>query len=257
MTIYMNKFMTQQTDKKHEFAFYIQKFPYNLSVNLSITIISEDLFHRLKHVLKVALHEVVILFDNNRSIRFVFQKFEGKDKVIGVVQDITEHKKLDPSITFILPLLKIDALSEAVYALAEVGITHIQLVITQKTQTVYSDKILEKLRRVVIAAAEQSKNFAMPIIYPAQHLADVMHFVKHDTKKHAAYHFDVTGVSFLTWYKPVEKNKHYYLFVGPEGDLTIDEKEIVSNAGFVSCLLTQTVLRSVRAISIVSGLFRL
>ena len=124
---------------------------------------------------------------------------------------------------------------------------------TAKTQTAYSEKLFEKLQKVAIAAAEQSKMYAFPTILPPVKL-DAWLAVSHQGLK---FHFDVTGVPFASWYKPVRADQSYYLLVGPEGDLTGDEKSLVVAAGFQSCFLTATVLRSVRAISLVSGLFRL
>jgi RsmE family RNA methyltransferase len=254
----MSKLILKEQKQRHEFAFFVRYLARFLEQKTSsITITCPDLLHRLKNVVRVCIDQEMILFDKEISISFIFKKFQGKEGVVGVWKNMMQHKVLRPEITFLLPMLKVEALSEAVYALAEVGITHIQLITTQKTQTAFSDKILEKLERVVIAATEQSKNFAMPKIYPAKNLVDVLDALQKNVQPYVACHFDVNGLSFSSWYKPVESNIHYYLLVGPEGDLTDDEKLLVSNAGFISCLLTQTILRSVRAVSLVAGIFRL
>lgn len=237
----------------HEFALY-----YNDLATLQISehamiIDHDDLFHRLKHVLRLQKNDHCILFNQHEHAIFELDRFEGKKKVIGFVRSKKTNTILQPRITFIVPLLKIDALTDAIYSCAEVGINTVQLVTTQKTQTVYTEKLLDKLQRTAIAAAEQSKMFAFPTILPPLPLSDVLA----QNYQGVRCYFDVGGVPFDVWYKPINKDEQYYLLVGPEGDLTDHEKKDVQKAGFTTCLLTPTVLRSVRSISIISGLFRL
>lgn len=240
-------------DNKHEFAFYCHGLSNYTDEPGDIIIISDDLYHRFKHVVRIKPGNSVILFDKESHVSFMFLRCEGKNKVVGIWKDKKRNEQLMPEITFILPMLKPDALSDAVYSLTEVGITNIQLVETVKTQTPYTSKILDKLQRVAIAAAEQSKDFAYPNILPAIDLADWLK----ESRVGKKFHFDVTGVPFALWYSPIIQAEHYYLLVGPEGDLTDEEKQLVLKAGFKVCFLTSTILRSTRAISLVSGLFRL
>jgi len=244
---------TISNTNKHEFAFYC----YNLALRLNepgdITIESDELYHRFKHVVRIKPGSTVVLFDKEYHCSFLFLRCEGKNKVLGIWKDKKNNDKLLPEITFVLPLLKMDALSDAIYSLTEVGITHVQLVSTQKTQTPCTAKVLDKLERVAIAAAEQSKDYSYPTILPSKPLSDWLLEEREGEK----FHFDVSGIPFASWYSPINSQQHYYILVGPEGDLTDDEKKLVSLAGFKSCLLTPTVLRSTRAISLVSGIFRL
>ena len=252
----MNKIQqaSKQFDKnRHEFAFYYADLSSILSKDIDITIVSDDLYHRFKHVVRLSQDDTCIIFNQAERITFMFSHLSGKNKVVGTWQHLQTNQRLTPQITFILPMLKIDALSDAIYSCAEVGITNIQLVTTAKTQTPYSEKLFDKLQRVAIAAAEQSKMYAFPTILPPVKL-DAWLSTPHQGVK---FHFDVTGVPFASWYKPVQADQYYYLLVGPEGDLTDDEKSQVAASGFQSCLLTSTVLRSVRSINLVTGLFRL
>lgn len=237
----------------HEFAFYYQDLSNILLEDIDIVLLSDDLYHRLKYVVRMKQDDTCIIFNQAERVIFMLSKFEGKNRILGTWQKRQKNNQLVPKITFILPLLKIDALSDAVYSLSEVGITNIQLISTDKTQTPYSEKLFDKLQRVAIAAAEQSKMYAFSTILPPVSLNEWLSQERLGLK----YHFDVTGIPFVSWYKPIKVDQSYYLLVGPEGDLTNSEKLLVQNAGFQSCLLTSTVLRSVRSISLVSGLFRL
>ena len=246
---------SKKVDKhhNHQFAFYYQNLTDLLTQDIDIVIACDDLYHRFKHVVRMQADDQCILFNQKERVLFTFGSFQGKNKIVGTVINRQLNEGLKPEITFLVPLLKIDALCEAVYALAEVGVTKIQLLTTTKTQTPYNDKLLDKLYRVAVAAAEQSKMFAFPTILPAMSL-DAWLQQPHEGLK---FHFDVGGLSVASWYKPIVHDQSYYLLVGPEGDLTQIEKLAVCNAGFQTCLLTSTVLRSVRSISLVSGMFRL
>ena len=246
-----NKKTTQ--DNKHEFAFFYKYLSDILHEDIDIAIACDDLYHRFKHVLRIKQDDTVIIFNQKERIIFTFAKFEGKNKITGTWSERQLNQSLTPTITFLLPLLKIDALSDAVYSLTEVGITNIQLISTKKTQTPCTPKLLEKLERVAVAAAEQSKDFAYPTILPPVQLADWLAEKREGEK----FHFDVTGLPFSQWRTAIDPQQHYYLLVGPEGDLTDDEKSLAKASGFKACLLTPTVLRSTRAISLVSGIFRL
>ncbi len=243
----------KKTPTHHEFAFYYADLSEILFTDIDIAIISDDLYHRFKHVLRMQQDDTCIIFNQVERVTFMFAKLEGKNRILGTWQKRQQNQKISPEITFILPMLKIDALSDAIYSCAEVGITNIQLVATHKTQTPYSEKLFDKLHRVAVAAAEQSKMYAFPTILPPVKLSELL---KNDLPG-LKYHFDVTGAPFASWYKPVQADQSYYLLVGPEGDLTDDEKAFVQQAGFQACLLTSTILRSVRSINLVSGLFRL
>ena len=247
----MNK--KKSNHNAHEFAFYYADLSSILQQDIDIVLVCDDLYHRFKHVVRFQQDDTCILFNQTERVTFMFSHLIGKNKIAGTWQNRQLNQRLTPEITFILPMLKIDALSDAIYSLAEVGVTTIQLVTTAKTQTPYSEKLFDKLHRVVVAAAEQSKMYAFPTILPPVKL-DAWLSMPHQGLK---YHFDVTGVGFQAWYAPLQENQHYYLLVGPEGDLTDDEKSLVTASGFQACLLTATILRSVRSISLVSGLFRL
>jgi len=50
--------------------------------------------------------------------------------------------------------------------------------------------------------------------------------------------------------------KTIMLVVGPEGDLTVDEKKLLSSAHYTACSLTPTVLRSEEAATLAAGIIR-
>ena len=236
---------------RHTFSFYYKELD-SLKVG-SALIKSDELFHRFKNVLRINPGDLCVFFNQEIHGSFEFSSFEKKNTIIGMLQFKKNNVALNPKVTFLLPLLKIDALSTAVYSLAEVGVTNIQLVATEKTQTKFTPKLLEKLQKVVLAAAEQSKQYAYPNIISPIKLASWLDLQEEGQK----FYFDASGVSFASWHKSINLQGNNFLLIGPEGDLTSVEKERVQASGFTFCLLTPTILRASSAAAIAAATLRI
>lgn len=239
----------------HEFALYYAGLSSQLSHNKqSLNINDAVLITRLQSVLRVSVGDVLILFDADRHARITISQVSKKG-ISCSVQEVTSNRILQPSITVILPLLKKDALEDAIYSCVALGANDICLVKTQKTQHVWSVKDKERLLKIVIAAAEQSKNFAFPVLHEAQELQACINATDTDATK---MFFDPKGSSLLSCLNSLVQSKpaHIIMMIGPEGDLTSDEKMYIKEQGFTSCALTPTVLRSKDALIVGLGALR-
>lgn len=242
-----NKRMSQE---KHTFSFYYQSLSA-LELDAIVVIDDEQLVHRLRHVIRLQPGDVFVLFDQVCHGLFHLAEFDGKKRCKGILSNKSSNLILQPDITFLLPILKPDALHDAVYSLAEVGVSIIQLVTTSKSVQKVPERHMAKLCKVAIAAAEQSKQYAFSMIKEPMPLTDAVQ--QYEGKK---FYFDVSGDAFSSWYNSARAQR-IVLLTGPEGDLTGEEKNIVKQSGFRFVALTETILRSVRAISLASALFRL
>lgn len=242
---------------KHEFALYVHDLQQLLAGNPSqIAVQDQALVTRVGSVLRLAPGEHITLFD---------QTVNAECQLVGVAKKavnlriITQqlNKKLKPEITFILPLLKRDDFESALYSLVELGVNNIQLVSTQKTQRTWAgDKEYERCQRIMIAAAEQSKNFALPTLLKPVSLAEYIQ--AHSNSFVAKVHFEVDGQAMLQVANQLhtQKPQSIALIVGPEGDFVAEEKALLAAHGFVGCRLTPTVLRSVQAVALGVGIVR-
>ena len=74
-----------------------------------------------------------------------------------------------------LPLLKREALERALYSCVEMGANEIRLVVTKKTTREWGgEKEFARLQRIIISAAEQSKNFSIPLLYQPERFETVI-----------------------------------------------------------------------------------
>lgn len=249
----MNKF----NKEKHEFAFYAPD-----TVNYLIehpkprlfTLDNADLYHRIIHVLRLSKEDQFILFDQTNHIQCSLETVEKKKLSVKILAQ-NQNLSLSPSITFLLPLLKREAFHETIYALCELGATHIQPIITQHSQRKWTEKEKEKTERIIHAAAEQSKNFAFPDIAQPVKLED---FLENKENNHISIFFDPDGKPLLQTINALAEKfpQEIRLMIGPEADLTPDEKKALEQNNFSFCALTPTILRAQQAAVVSLGIIR-
>ncbi len=235
---------------KHEFALYVA----SLSA-MSAEIVVDDplLVQRIKIILRLEVGQSCIFFDQLMYARATITHI-GKKSIVCSLGQKQANVALEPSITFLLPILKKEAFAEAVYSLAEIGANNIQLVTTQKVQRHWSASEMERLNKIVIAAAEQSKNFAFPAIKSPVSLEKALTQLPAQVTK---LFFDAAGKPFIEGMDVfTQSKKELVLLVGPEGDLAPQEKELVCAQGFQTYALTPTIMRAQQAAAVSLALMR-
>jgi 16S rRNA (uracil1498-N3)-methyltransferase len=239
----------------HLFALYIPSLSdlVKSSHRKSLDITDADFLHRISSVLRLEVGEAVILFDQAAHCTATIFEIVKKKLIRVTVHALVENIVCAPEITFLLPLLKRDALEAALYALTEVGVNKIQLVVTSKSQKSWSQKDQARARKVSIAAAEQSKNFAFPVIHAPIPLEQAFACINPKSQK---FFFDPTSPLTPTELVRGERSAVFTLAIGPEGDLTPTEKQLMQKNGFIFCALTPTILRASQAAALSAGIIR-
>lgn len=248
--------------EKHEFALHVESLSLLIQKKGpgdSLIFSDEKLFHRMMTVLRLRIGDACVFFDQKVYITAVLKTCVGKKEVHVEIQTVQLTTILRPKITFLLPVLKRDDYEAALYALAEIGVNSIQLVFTHKTGNQWSgNRDTERARRILIAAAEQSKNFAYPTLKTPISLQEALKEYDEGGDKTVKVFFDPTGSRFFdvaqTLYS--KQPEHVLLLVGPEGDLTVEEKKMVCANNFIFCALTPTILRAVHAATLAAGSVR-
>lgn len=264
----------------HEFALYagdlLEHINHKPGSHFALT--DSDLYHRIKQVLRLKEQEVCVLFNRHAHARVRIKAIDKK-KIDLELQTWEPNKQLTPHITMLIPILKRDALAEAVYNATELGANSIQLVTTAKMHRAWDgEKELQRLERVVVAAAEQAKHFALPELAAPVNLEIAL---KQLTPNTLRIFCDPAGQPFLPLLNefanqatPLNPSTctgkllpasglalrmsggNIALLIGPEGDLVETEKVLLSQHQFVFCALTPTILRAPQAVSVALGLLR-
>lgn len=247
----------------HIFAFYTE-FVNFIVKNRSCFDIQEItdpmLIYRIANVLKLEKNNIIILFDSQYNILCKIIGIEFKKKVIIELVNIEPNIAIEPKITALLPILKKEAFEDAIYYLTQLGVQNIQILLTEKTHKLINIRPdNNRIKKIMIAAAEQSKQFILPNlldnipldIYLLSNLLD-----KKDNNINLF--FDPAGNKFLDIINTINSIKidHIFALVGPEGDLTEKEKAKLAEYNFNFCALTKTILRTQDAILLGFGTLR-
>lgn len=254
--------MKQKPKNKHEFALYYDLSTVQPSLkamagktNQQLVLTDSDIIHRITRVLRLQQGEQLILFDRHHNV-LIELGTSGKKDLITHILRVNTNKTFKPAITFFLPLLKREAFDSALYSLVEIGVTTIQLVSTEKTQRPLTPHELERAERTMISAAEQSKNFSLPILEtPIAFAQCVQKFQKDPGIK---IFFDPEGIPLIDQINVVRDKKPdaLSLMIGPEADLTPAEKKQLQEANVTFCALTPTILRACQAAALSGAIFR-
>ncbi len=211
---------------------------------------SSELYHRCHTVLRLPVNERLILFDDTHKTIATISGYTKKS-VSFSLGNKEPLVKLLPYIHWIVPILKREAFEQAFYSLCEMGATSIYPVTTAKAHRAWgSKKDYERAQTIMIAAAEQAKQFALPLIHP------VMPIFECQPGAGMKIFFDPTGEPLPTVLKRGHDAQTWYACVGPEGDLTPEEKEYLRQHGFMVSRLTPTILRAQQAVAVGLGCMR-
>ncbi len=242
-------------DAGHEFALYVSGLS-NFDYGKSDRYVLQDpqLVHRISRVLRLHPEDLLILFDANMHFVAHIVSIEKK-RIVCAIKEVKQNVQIVPHITLWLPLLKREAFEQAIYSAVELGVNDIQFIHTAKEQRHWHGKReFERLHNIMVAAAEQSKNFALPTLHEPQSL-DVL---LDQSKGAQCIFFDVEGKPLLEVAQGLNKVPHqnYVVFIGPEGDLTEHEKFQLQKMPFLFVHLTPTILRAQQAVAVGVGALR-
>lgn len=247
-------------NEQHQFACYSADVSLRIrasSVGHTVSIDNPVLAHRIISVLRMGAGDTIILFDQHAHSVFELTHACSKKTLVGIVKNYTLNTHLSPAITVLLPLLKREALQEALYSCVELGATDIQLVITKMVHRAEShdQKYMQRLQAIIIAAAEQSKHFSFPVLKAPIPLNQAVEQAPADA---ARLFFHADGRDLLSTMQTLHasQSEHIIVVVGPEGDCTLDEKKLLEDHSFQLCRLTPTVLRSPQALAVGLGIVR-
>lgn len=245
----------------HEFAFYTELTTKARSAGIGTlyTLSDKELAHRILSIVRLTQGDRFVIFDEHYFIRATLAAQSGKATVSFTLEESKAHTLIKPAVHWLLPLLKRDAFEESLYSLVEMGVTSIYPFVSAKTGRVWlGEKERKRCRSIMIAAAEQSKNFHIPLLHPLTSLADCLIKTSSFDVSCMRLFLDASGASLASLVSVIESHKSgsFIGCSGPEGDLTHEEKLLVLEAGFRFCALTPTVLRAQQAVALGLGIVR-
>lgn len=241
-------------NERHEFAFFYAGCS-SWRVGQSFQITDKQLIHRLDNVLRLHKGDQITVFDAAKKVHVTITASK-KGMVAGSVVAASALAPLSPSIDWFLPILERDAFEKSISALTSLGARTITPVVTRKSKREGMPQ-LERLERVMFAAAEQSKQFVLPHVEKQVMLEEAL---AHIDGRNLLL-FDCHGAPALESVQVLKADKSLHekglvCLIGPEGGLTQVERELVTKQGALLCALTPTVLEAWQAVMVGMGLIR-
>ena len=221
-------------------------FSESLSINLESKL-NKSQSHYLTKVMRIKAGENFSLFNSNGEW---MAKISAISKGIAefIVIEKLRHKDITKEIWLAFSPIKSNYFNFMIQKATELGVTRFIPIIFDRTIVRKINK--ERLEKIIIEATEQSNRINIPILEKPQNLKK---FLSNNLKK-----IDLVFTDLNTTKKKLEINKEankpLCAIVGPEGDFTEKERELILNFKSVKSInINQNILRAETAtISIIS-----
>lgn len=241
-------------NNKHIFTFFCEKkiIPPMLHEKITIDKKKDDeLFHRLLHINRIKLNQIILLFNYDTIYECTIHEKTNKE----IILDLTAvYAIVEPTIQRVgfFPVLSKEYMEASLYAAAQAGINDIFFVHYEQAK----EKInYERCKKIIISAAEQSKQFFLPRIHHEIYLKP-QEMIDWCTKN------SLPLISCLeNGHKTVEAFSEYKLLpcaftCGPEAGLSKIEEELLQEKSTTTITFGSVTLRSCDVLSLTSFLLR-
>jgi len=211
-----------------------------LNLDLDLILEKEDA-HYLKNVMRLREGDNVFLF-NSKDGEFKGEiissdKKNTKVKLISKIENINKPGK----ISLIFSLIKSSKLDYLIQKCTEVGVKSFVPVISEKS--VVKNFNIKRTEKIIKESCEQSNQLFLPTIHGVEKLEKK---IKSFDKNSIVFFADINSSN-----KKIDeviknnKNREFYLLVGPEGDFSLKERDLLKSMN--NCIpisLGQNILRS-------------
>ena len=226
----------------------------------AFSITDRGLAHRVHQVLRLGPEDELILFDTKKQLTCTLDASVPKRKTQLAlhIEAISALAPLEPIVTLAPALLKRNDFAEVMRLATVLGANSVVPLLTQKVQRKWGgDNEREKLHKVAVAGAEQSKQFVLPRLYEPKSVRTYVTALAKETDIKKIF-LAVDGVPLLEVLGEIaqEQPAHTVIVCGPEGGLTPEDSALLLRAGFIKVALTPTILRSVEANALALGAVR-
>lgn len=213
---------------------------YFPNINKSCLELSGDAHTHAAYALRIRVGDYITVFDGQGHDYACKVKEIKKDKTLLELLDTSENVgEAKISVTLYLSVIKQDRFELAVQKATELGVTKIVPVYSMFTQRNVSLNY-DRLNKIAISACEQCGRSRLPIIEQALDFDELLLRTK-NTYMIFPWEREMHG----NIQSAIDKSKtDISVFVGPEGGITEEEKNKLTDAGAKSVTLGARILRA-------------
>ena len=207
-------------------------------VENSINLLSKEHTHYLTNVMRLKRGSNVNLF--NKDGEWLSEiVFLDRDRVeVKFLNKIKESLK-STNVELAICLVKKTSMEIILQKATELGIAKIIPIISERTEV--KDLNLERAKKIVVEATEQSNQLNVPDIQEPQKLKDFINSLDSNT---SLFFADINTEKKID-NKIIEKSKKISVLIGPEGDFSPNEREIIlAKDNVISFSLSKNILRT-------------
>ena len=207
-------------------------------VENSINLLSKEHTHYLTNVMRLKRGSNVNLF--NKDGEWLSEiVFLDRDRVeVKFLNKIKESLK-STNVELAICLVKKTSMEIILQKATELGIAKIIPIISERTEV--KDLNLERAKKIVVEATEQSNQLNVPDIQEPQKLKDFINSLDSNT---SLFFADINTEKKID-NKIIEKSKKISVLIGPEGDFSPTEREmILAKDNVISFSLSKNILRT-------------
>ena len=219
------------------------KLFYGEILNNLVIINDEEQTHIVK-VLRMRSGEEIFVTDGKGNLAKGNLQFEGK-KVLLDVKEIKENlPNFSPKLHIaIAPTKNIDRIEFFIEKATEMGISEITLLQTEQTER--KNINIEKLRKQSVSASKQSLRFHFPIVNDLIKFSDFIKDIHPVTTFVAHCNENLDRIDLKMIQKsPHEKGEEITFLIGPEGDFSDKEIQLLAEKGVKAVSLGNQRLRT-------------
>lgn len=202
-------------------------------------LIDSDEQQHITKVLRMREGEEIFVTDGNGNLAKGNLVFEGKK----VSLDVTEIKQNLPDFSpklhiAIAPTKNIDRIEFFVEKAVEMGISEISFILTEKTER--KNISIEKLRKQAISASKQSHRFHFPKVNDLIKFSDYMKNLNPENTFVAHCNENLKRINL----NDIPNLENYTFLIGPEGDFSDKEIQLLAEKGIKAVSLGNQRLRT-------------
>jgi 16S rRNA (uracil1498-N3)-methyltransferase len=202
----------------------------------------EESFHACR-VLRLRGGDKIRILDGVGGLyEAVIDSIDSKKTSFGKLQLIEKQEKPAFQIhLFVAPTKQMERMEWMVEKCCEFGVHSIGFFTSKNSER--KEMKLNRLEKIAIAALKQSKNLFLPTLKPLIPLKALIESTELTSTNQLLFaHISDPPVGTLS--KQITLNKSYSIFIGPEGDFSADETNLLFDKKFSPFSLGKAILRT-------------
>ena len=214
--------------------------------------------HHLLHVLRMKVGDEVLLF-NGTGIEAEGQIEKTGRKTVDIKVVRRHESEAETQVPLILATAvpKGDRFRWLVEKAAELGVTRLVPLTTERSSVDPGENRLKKLQQTIVSAAKQSGQIRLMELAPLQPLSDFLKEI--DPAEQQLLIADPQGVAWteLNLSESEASSAGVVILIGPEGGFSAEEVQAAEDAGAQAVQINSGILRIETAALLMAGLVRL